>query len=92
MILILCNTFQEAQQDFELFKEYLYHSAIEDIRNIYDAALCIETDDDLMYLFIDHRYYNRLRKLRADTIDELKFMEEIYEFFDKQTIMSKEDI
>ena len=86
MILILCNSFQEAREDYALFKDYLYFSAKEDIREVYNAGLCIETDDDLRYMFVDRRYYDQLRKLRADTIDELKFMAEIYEFFNKEVI------
>lgn len=76
MIAILCPSFAEAKDAF-----YMFLKAIQDvepwrIQYIYDASYCVETDDDLRYIFTDYRLgalYSKI--LKADLIDQDEFFE-----------------
>lgn len=77
MIVILCNSFEEAIHCFYIFLEFLEETSVwnSQIKRVFDAAYCIETDDDLKYVFVDYRFEKLFDK--ADCIDVDEFFEGI---------------
>lgn len=77
MILVLCDSFGDAQDAYDMFVSFLENNEPWSIKNTWDAAYCVETDDDLRYIFVYYRMeYLLWKKLdRPDVID-------VYSFFD----------
>ena len=75
MIVILCDTFDDAIDSFDIFVSYLEEHDPWCIRKVYEPSYCVETDDDLRYIFVDFRM-----------VKYFKFTDDIYgvdEFFDR---------
>lgn len=82
MIVILCNSFSDAQEAYDIFITYLEEICLFSIKNTYDFCNCVETDDDLRYIFVDYRMEKLFCTITPDilTIDE--FFEGIPNFYD----------
>lgn len=78
MIVVLCNSFEEAQFSYDIFVEFLYENHPWNIKHCYDAAYCVEADDDLKYVFVDYRFEHLFD--RSDVIDVDEFFEGISEW------------
>ena len=75
MIVVLCDTFDDAIDAFDIFVSYLEEHDPWCIRKVYEPSSCVETDDDLRYIFVDFRMAKYF-----------KFTDDIYgvdEFFDR---------
>lgn len=76
MIVVLCPTYQNAIQAFEMFETYLWEDFPWDpIVKIERSALLIQTDEDLTYLFIHHRFRDLFDEEKDDIIEEEEFFE-----------------
>ena len=75
MIVILCDTFDDAIDSFDIFVSYLEEHDPWCIRKVYEPSYCVETNDDLRYIFVDFRM-----------VKYFHFTDDIYgvdEFFDR---------
>lgn len=75
MIVVLCSSFEEAQFAYDIFVKFLEENYPWNIKRFLDAAYCVETDDDLKYVFVDYRFRNLFNK--SDVIDVDEFFEGI---------------
>lgn len=89
MIVVLCDSDENARYDYKLFLRYLRNAEPGSIRKRYDACLCVETDSDLRYIFVDYRMGGVFRKMTLDLVDEYSFFdallnegEDLYGLFD----------
>ena len=76
MIVILCNSHEGALKAFNYFLYFLdvYYPSC--IREIYDACYCVETDDDLRYIFVDWRLAPVFADMTPDLIEVNRFFED----------------
>lgn len=82
MIVILCDSDQEACDKFDLFMQILIDNEAWSITRIWPECNCVETDSDLRYIFVDYRMEPIFEKMGADIIDEDEFLfgiEEMYQ-------------
>lgn len=79
MIVILCNSFYEAIDSFDIFMEFLNENTPWSIKRVFESSYCVETDDDLKYVFVDYRFESLFDK--ADCIDVDQFFEGIGEYY-----------
>lgn len=83
MIVILCDSFQDAKAAFDLFLSFLQSSDPWTIRTIYASSYCVETDEDLRYIFIDRRMKPLFEGMRPDVLEEQEFFDEVPGFYDE---------
>lgn len=76
MIIILCDSYQDAKDSYDIFMDYLEHSEPWEIRVTYDNCLCVETWDDLRYLFI---YYRCLELLSIEDKEDVLYVDRFFE-------------
>lgn len=81
MIVVLCKSFKIARKAFETFVDFLKDNEPWSIVKIYDCSNCVETDDDLRYVFVDSRYENVFDRSKPDVIWVSEFFEGIDEFY-----------
>lgn len=75
MIVILCDTFYDACEAFLAFWEYVEIGLGENITNVWKSENCLETDDDLRYIFIDYRWLSAFLSMKPDVLDVEEFFE-----------------
>lgn len=75
MILILCDTMDDVEAAYHCFLEFLYENDPWHVRQMFDSAYIVETDDDLKYAFVDRRYINYYAHVRPDVVDVSEFFE-----------------
>lgn len=75
MIVVLCDSFSSAQKAFDFFMCILECDYPGVIRRKYESELCVETDDDLRYIFVDWRMSEIFREMTPDIMDEEDFFE-----------------
>lgn len=82
MIVVLCNSFEEAQESFYIFLDFLETYEPSSISKVFKPAYCVETDDDLRYIFVDYRFRNLFHSFcTPDIIEKDEFFEGINEFY-----------
>lgn len=82
MIVILCNDFEDAKDSYDMFVSFLEEYEPFSIRRTYDASYCVETDDDLRYIFIDHRLKSVFQNFdKPDEVGVDEFFEGIDEYY-----------
>lgn len=69
MIVVLCESFQHATDTFLYFLGMLEDWTI---KQVFLCSNCVETDDDLRYIFIDERY----ESLFEDKTDDIMYYED----------------
>lgn len=78
MIVVLCDSFKDAQDAYDIYVSVLEECEPYSIKQTYNAAYCVETDDDLRYIFIDRRLKMLFRKFdRPDEIDVTDFFDNV---------------
>lgn len=75
MIVILCKTYKDAQDAFDIFMNFLEDTNPWSIERVWEACLCVETEDNLRYFFTDHRMKGYFDGTTPDIYD-------VDEFFD----------
>lgn len=81
MIVILCKSYKEACRAYEFFIEFLLDNEPWAIRKQFEHENCVETDDDLRYIFVDRRVEKVFEKMRPDIVEVQQFFEGINEFY-----------
>lgn len=82
MIVILCNSFEDAQDAYEDFIAFLELYEPLAIKKRFDPAYCVETDDDLRYIFVDYRFEKLFLNFDTpDYVDAEEFFEGIDEYY-----------
>lgn len=73
MIVVLCESFRKAQDTFYEFVDALRDSGEWVIKEVWPSEYCVETDDDLRYIFIDEMYGHLFNPYKTDFVgaDEL---------------------
>lgn len=74
MIIILCPNMQDAMDAFDIFVSSLceWH-----IKRCFESSLCVETTDDIKYLFIDERFDFVFDRFKEDIITVDEFLEDV---------------
>lgn len=82
MIVILCDSFEDARNCFAAFMDFLETFEALSISKVFEYSYCVETDDDLRYIFVDYRFKPLFREISLDYIDSDEFFEgiDIYYF------------
>lgn len=75
MIAIICESFSMAKNDFWFFMTLLYQSEPWRVQRVWPNEYCVETDDDLRFIFIEKSMIPVFESLNADFIYS-------YDFFD----------
>lgn len=70
MIVVLCSSYEEAVHCFYIFLEFLEENFPWNIKRVFNVANCIETDDDLKYVFVDYRFEKLFDKADCINVDE----------------------
>lgn len=73
MIVVLCETFEEAQLSYHVYLDYLSEVMPWVIKRIFGKCFCVETDDNLRYIFIHKGFSSVFEKLNPDFIDRDDF-------------------
>lgn len=83
MIVVLCNSFKKAQNDFDSFMEFLNTFEPFSISKVFKYSYCVETDDNLRYIFVDYRFKSVASKFDdvIDYVDSDEFFEGIEEYY-----------
>lgn len=82
MIVILCNSFDEAKAGFSRFMDFLETYEPLSISTVFEYSYCVETDDDLRYIFVDYRFKPLFHTFdRPDEVDLDEFFEGIDEYY-----------
>lgn len=76
MIVILCQSFEDAKEAFGLFMQYLLEYEPWSILNFWNACYCVETDENLRYIFVDYRMEHAFDNCRPDIVWEGDFFAE----------------
>lgn len=75
MIVVLCETFEDAKEAFGIFLNYLNWECYP-IKQNFEACYCVETDEDLRYIFIDYRMKNIFKDITTDFLDVEEFLDD----------------
>lgn len=82
MIVILCKTWQEALDTFDVFMQFLEENSLWSIQRVWEHCNCVETDEDLKYLFTHYRMAPKFNQ--ADLVDVDQFLEDLDLYYEKQ--------
>ncbi len=81
MIVVLCESFQDAQDAFDIFVQFLEEVEPFSILEVYENCLCVDTDDDLRYVFVDYHLEHEFDKLTLDILDADEFFEGLEDYY-----------
>lgn len=82
MIVILCNSFEDAKDAYDCFVTFLENYEPFSIKRTFNASYCVETDDDLRYIFVDYRFEKLFQQFDTpDYVDMEEFFEGIDEYY-----------
>lgn len=82
MIVVLCDSFEQAQDAYDTFVSFLEYVDPWSIRKTYNCSYCVETDDDLRYIFIDYRMRKLFYKIcNPDCVDVEEFFQGLEEYY-----------
>lgn len=82
---ILCEDFEDAQKGFEVFMDYLETFESESIYQVFEYSYCVETDDRIRYIFVDHRFeklFLNMDKPNIDIIIADEFFDSLYDYYE----------
>lgn len=81
MIVILCPSYRMACDAFDIFVQFLEGYEPQAIQKKFESGNCIETDDDLRYMFVDARLEHVFDGLRPDVMTVGEFFEGINDYY-----------
>lgn len=83
MIVVLCNSFQEVEDGFSMFMDFLETYEPFSILKVFEYSYCVETDDNLRYIFVDYRFKSLASKFddMIDYVELDEFLEGIGEYY-----------
>lgn len=82
MIIILCDSWIDATDAFNMFCSFLERYEPFMIQLDDRNSLRVITDDDLVYIFIDYRFKDVVADERTDVIEVDEFFEDLYSHYD----------
>lgn len=77
MIVILCSSFYRAVEAYQEFLDFIEWFDPYLIKKNYPHSYCIETEEDLRYIFVDYRMEDLFIKMKADIIDDDEFFQDM---------------
>ena len=80
MIVILCDRPRIASTAFQMFLEILMDNEPWTILRVFEGTNCLETDENLRYIFIDRRLRHVFDNLRPDVEELHDFLNGLLEF------------
>lgn len=83
MIVILCDSYQDAKDGYDIFMDYLEHHEPWEIKEVYNSCQCVETWDDLRYIFVYYRCADAFLKMKPDIMSLEEFFESLPGFYDE---------
>lgn len=81
MIVILCKSYESSCAAFDQFMEFLEDNEPWAIKRVFKHTNCVETDDDLRYIFMDNRFVGVFNHMLVDIVDVKKFFRGINDFY-----------
>jgi hypothetical protein len=83
MVVVLCESYYKAKEAFKQYLTFMLENEPFAVREVYDASLCLERDDDLRFIFVDYRYKDAFNHMQPDvlTLDEVFKIEGVDEYF-----------
>ncbi len=86
MIVIFCDDFQDAQDAYQIFTDFLaqYEPGIIIQEDPY--SLRVSTDEDLTYIFVDYRMAGVFQGVTEDMMDVEEFFEDLFSYYGVETI------
>lgn len=80
MIVILCESFQDAINSFRYFLHFLEDNEPWSILQVWEKCQCVETDENLRYIFVDYRFEHAFDNCHPDIVDAGNFFGNIGEY------------
>ena len=81
MVVVLCDSYRAASDAFSVFMRILSYYDPWTIRVVNEAALYVETDEDLRYIFCDYRMSKLFEDSTLDILEESEFFEGLEECY-----------
>lgn len=81
MIVILCDGIWQMADAYDCFVDYLKHYEPWSIKRTINHAYRVETDDDLIYTFIDRHYISLFEHLEPDILEDWEFFDGIERYY-----------
>lgn len=81
MIFILCPSYLDALDAFDVFVDYMEHNEPWELKTVHSYANMVITDDDLRYVFIYKGYAPIFDDGKADLIDMDQFFNDIIDLY-----------
>ena len=75
LVVILCDSYEECEQAYEIFKDWLEKHESWTIARCYDCDNGILTNDGYGYVFIDYRMAN----LFVDVTENITYVQEFFD-------------
>lgn len=69
MVVVICNSFYDAKENYKNFLELIPLKG-DIIERRWDACNCVETDDNMRYIFVDPKIANTFDQKQNDFIGE----------------------
>lgn len=86
MIVILCDTYDDAKDAFDMFCSFCERYEPFMIEESDRFSLRVSTDDDLVYIFTDYRFKNVIATEESDVIEVDEFFFGLYSHYDADVI------
>lgn len=74
---ILCNCFQQAEDAFAIFMDFLEHWYPMEIGTIWEYSNMVETSEGIRYIFTLYEFEKMFEEKGYDTIDCDRFFEDL---------------
>lgn len=75
MIVVLCDSYEDAEEAFYIFLDILDLMFRSCVRGRFEKCLCVETDDNLRYIFCDYRMRGIFESFTKDLLEKEEFFE-----------------
>lgn len=90
MVVILCDSDRDAKNAFLEYLDILEYYDCTLIKNVYYSSYCIDTDEDLRYVFIYWRFRDLFKDSDPDYIWQGDFFENLRDYYEMTTYMLKD--
>lgn len=85
MIVILCDSWQDAMDAYNCFLDFLEQNEPDHIDHCDSYGYYIQTDDDIRYIFTDYRWESTFEKIMGvEFVNSDQFFDGIYDFYFRQ--------
>lgn len=82
MVVVLCDSFDDAKDGFDSFMDFLENYEPFSILKVFEYSYCVETDDNLRYIFVDRRFKPLFHTFdRPDEVELDEFFDDISNYY-----------